>query len=125
MQVVSQLNIDYGSFFFTKLLVDFPLASLAVSPDNTIVFISGMTIESMLKIYTDKNDPDISIQAVFNALDANTLQALRWSPLQSGDIIPFDMTVSPDGSQLITLASLHPFSQTPNTSFFAFEPSFQ
>ncbi|PSL29017.1 YncE family protein [Chitinophaga ginsengisoli] len=121
MQLVNQLNIDYGFFPLTEAFLGFPLASLYVSPDNTTLFISGMTIEAM-----KNKDPNEATIGIFAALHTDSLQERSWSPLAKGNILFSNVTLLPDGSRMIAAGSLNLMQgNKPPIYLNAFDPVFQ
>jgi hypothetical protein len=121
MNVVLQVNIGCGFFPVTEALLGIPMAAMEVSVDNSVVFITGLTTESILN--SNSNDP--AFTSIFIALNTETLQELSCSPLETGPIFPMGLSMSPDGSRLMALAAFNPTEQNATASIFAFDPFFQ
>ena len=103
----TQLALGIGFNVYTEKYQGEPYAALGVSPDNALLFCIGYVVN---KGYSQ-----------FSVYDAQTLQELPWSPIQSGSFVPVDFVLSPDGSRLYVLASL---STDGTISLYAVDPIF-
>ena len=121
MQVFHQVALDFGFFPYLEQFADtLGLATLTLSPDNLVLFISGLTVESIKSIMNQL--PVIS--SVTAALNTQTLHQWSWSPVQSGNMVTMDVAISPDQTRIVLLGATDPLGDEA-LSFSLLDPSFQ
>lgn len=108
-----------GISFYTSFVgnAQYPLASLALSTDSKILFLVGLNAQQLEKRQYESR---------LSAFDAQTLQELPWSPISFGELLPFDLTMAPDGSRIYVLAAKKLGSGVDNRSIslYAVDPEF-